>query len=60
MPYVKGYDNGSSIWDGNKFVRKERKPIGRVSITRIPQRVIEKYNVKVGTITPFTNIRITR
>lgn len=59
MPYANGYDNGHSVWNRKKgFVHKASKPEGFIPFEAIPQSQVDKYNLKIGDITPFSNCRI--
>ncbi len=68
MPYADNYCTGSLIFKKDKggFVHKEVKPKGFIPLEAIQSQVdvndvsqLNKYNLKVGDVTPFTNLRIT-
>lgn len=58
MAYKEGYQVGNQVWDGEKFAVKNSEPVGTISIKDIDAEQIEKYNLRVGHITPFSNKRI--
>ena len=59
MPYADGYCTGSLIFKKDKgFIHKELKPDGFIPLEAIGMSQLNKYNLKVGDITPFTNLRI--
>ncbi len=62
MPYKKGYINaGRNIFTDGGF-----KPLpavevkGEISIKTIPKEFVERHSVKIGDITPFTHLRVTK
>ena len=51
MPITKQYDKS--------FLKNQRPDIkGKISISTIPQKVIERYEIRVGMVTPWTNLLI--
>jgi hypothetical protein len=66
MPYADGYCTGSLIFKKKGgFVHKELKPDGFIPLEAIQSQVdmngvsqLNKYNLKAGDITPFTNLRL--
>ncbi|HBT15887.1 MAG TPA: hypothetical protein DEB05_02905 [Firmicutes bacterium] len=60
MPYVDGYDNGHAVWNRTKgFIQKPVQIKGEVNIETINSEFIEKRNVQVGDIMPWSAFKIT-
>lgn len=61
MPYKKGYINaGRNIFTDGGFKPLPVEVKGEISIKTIPKEFVEKHSVKIGDITPFTCLRVTK
>lgn len=61
MPYKKGYINaGRNIFTDGGFKPLPVEVKGEISIKTIPKEFVEKHSVKIGDVTPFTCLRVTK
>lgn len=61
MPYKKGYINARrNIFTDGGFKPLPVEVKGEISIKTIPKEFVEKHSVKIGDITPFTHLWVTR
>ena len=59
MPYKNGYDNGYAVFGRIKgFIKKPVQVKGEISIKSIEPKFVEKHNVQVGDITPWTRLKV--